>query len=76
MSKPWTTERALKVYRTVFPDDRIYPDQGDPREAEIAEEMNEVKTAKTLDDAVNVIAWWNWCDENAREAARRIRRFK
>ena len=73
----WTTERALEVYRTVFPDDKIYPGRGDTREKEIVEEMNDVKTAESLLDAAKVISWW-YCDDAIRsmDAARRIRRFK
>lgn len=72
----WHTQRALEVYRRVFPDDPIFPGDGDPREREIVEEMNAVKMAATAEDGAKAIEWWGW-DENwtAVQAARRIRRF-
>ena len=72
----WAIERALEVYRTVFPDDKIYPGKGDSREEEIVYEMNAVKTANSLVDAANEIEWWYGDFQAAIDSAKRIRRFK
>ena len=73
----WNIEKSLRVYRTVFPDDRIYHGKGDPREKDICDEMNAVKFAATAEDGAKYIEWWGWDDEfSALQAARRIRRFK
>ena len=77
MSKQrWTTERALEVYRAVFPDDKIYQGKGDAREEDIVGEMNAVKTANSLVDAAHEIEWWYGDFQAAIDAAKRIRRFK
>lgn len=74
---PWDAAKALSVYRSVFPDDSIFPGTGDPREMDIVAEMNAVKTAPTVDAAAEVIEWWGWDNEmTAVDAAKRIRRFK
>ena len=72
----WAIERALEVYRTVFPDDKIYPGKGDAREEEIIDEMNAVKTANCLVDAAYKIEWWYGDLQAAIDSAKRIRRFK
>ena len=72
----WTPERALEVYRTVFPDDKIYQGKGDSREEEIVAEMNAVKTANSLVDAAHEIEWWYGDLQAAIDSAKRIRRFK
>ena len=77
MSKQrWTPERALEVYRKVFPDDQIYQGKGDSREKEIVGEMNAVKTANSLVDAAHEIEWWYVDLKTAIAVAKRIRRFK
>jgi len=74
----WDTARALEVYRTVFPDDPVRPEDHDPREQEIVEEMNSVRNAQTAQEGAEIIGWWGWDhqDMSAIAAARRIRRFK
>ena len=72
----WTPERALEVYRKVFPDDQIYQGKGDSREKEIVGEMNAVKTANSLVDAAHEIEWWYDDLQAAIDSAKRIRRFK
>ena len=73
----WSVTRALAVYRTVFPDDPIYPGDRDPRQNEIVSEVNAVRMADSVKDAAEIIDWWGWDDEwTAIKAAVRIRRFK
>ena len=72
----WDNKRALEVYSKVFPDDKISPSDCDPREFDIVEEMNMIKMADTVDEAVKVIAWWGWWgDTTAEQTVKRIRRF-
>lgn len=77
MSEQWSDDRALAVYRRVFPGDQVWPG-ADPRSAAIAEEMRMVKAAPTAEAACAVIAWWgDWEDERALlRAVQRIRRAR
>jgi hypothetical protein len=76
VGRVWDAKRALDVYRRVFPDDPIFPGDGDPREREIVEEMNAVKMAATPEEGAKAIEWWGWDEDwTAVQAARRIRRF-
>lgn len=71
----WTKERALTVYRAVFPNDPV--GKNDPRADAIAEEMNAVKFAATPEEGAKAIEWWGWYDEfPALDAARKIRRYR
>lgn len=49
--------KYIRIYETLCPDDKIVRD--DPRRNAIMAEMRAIHRAKTSDDAVAVVAWWN-----------------
>ena len=49
--------KYIRIYETLCPDDKIARD--DPRRDAIMDEMRAIHKAKSEDDAVSVIAWWN-----------------
>lgn len=55
-------DEYIAVYRALFPGDAVEPD--DPRRAAIVAEMQGVHEAACLEDAADVVAWWEWpCPE-------------
>lgn len=64
-----TRSKFIAAYEAAIPDDPIADD--DPRRADIWNEMREVRAARSLEDAAQVIAWWNLpADETLRIAAK------
>ena len=49
--------KYIRIYETLCPDDWI--DRDDPRRGAIMAEMRAIHRAKTEDEAVAVIYWWN-----------------
>jgi len=78
MNEQWSDDRALAVYRRVFPGDPVWHGE-DPRAFAIADEMRAVKYAETDEAACAVIAWWGgdcWDDRAVLRAVKRIRRAR
>jgi hypothetical protein len=49
--------KYLKVYELLCPDDNIRQD--DPRRNDIIGEMKNIHKAKTIEEAAEVILWWD-----------------
>jgi len=74
MSKlPWDMNRALEVFRKVFPERTVCADDV----AQRVGDMNAIRMAQTLAEATRHVTWGYWYgSQTARRLASRIRRFK
>ena len=73
MKPTWTDEEALQVYKRVTGDNPWNSCwNAADRRKNIAEEMRKVAAAKTIKEAVEVIGWWESCEEET--TVRQIRK--
>jgi O-glycosyl hydrolase len=74
MKKPWTNRQAWKVYNLATGDSALKKEFDAEDRKNIADEMRQIATAKTIKEAVAVIDWWLNSDEENLATVKAVRK--